>query len=102
MVNLHGSLDETPEDGIYETQKLVISSKDMPTKDWIKTRIFASMTEFLFFNKILQIPIMLLYAKHPSISYKNIFQKFSEVNDEINFTPYSAHSSSSESTAGTP
>ena len=53
IVNLHGSLDETPVDGIYETQKLVISSKDMPTKDWIKTRIFASMTEFLFFNKIL-------------------------------------------------
>ena len=26
IVNMHGSLDETPEDGIYETQKLVIST----------------------------------------------------------------------------
>ena len=85
IVNMHGSLDETPSDGIIETQKLVISTKDMPKKDWLKTRIFASMSEFLFFNKILQIPILLLYAKHPSISYKKIIQKFIEINDSIKF-----------------
>ena len=30
IVNMHGSLDETPADGIHETQELVISTKDMP------------------------------------------------------------------------
>ena len=85
IVNIHGSLDETPKDGIFETQKLVISSKDMPIRDWIKTRIYASTSEFLYFNKILQIPCLLVYAKHPNISYKNIFEKFIEINDENNF-----------------
>ena len=82
IVNMHGSLDETPSDGILETQKLVISTKDMPIKDWKKTRIFSSTSEFLFFNKILQIPIFLIYTKHKSLSFKNIFEKFIEINDE--------------------
>lgn len=85
IVNIHGSLDETPKDGIFESQKLVISSKDMPIEDWVKTRIYASTSEFLYFNKILQIPCLFVYAKHPNISYKNIFEKFIEINDENNF-----------------
>ena len=82
IVNMHGSLDETPSDGILETQKLVISTKDMSIKDWKKTRIFSSTTEFLFFNKILQVPIFLIRAKHKNISFKDIFEKFIEINDE--------------------
>ncbi len=85
IVNMHGSLDETPADNIYETQELVISTKDMPLNDWKKTRIFASTVEFLFFNKILQIPLLLLYAKHPDISFKLIFEKFAEIQNDKNF-----------------
>ena len=85
IVNMHGSLDETPEDNIYETQDLVISTKDMPENDWKKTRVFASTVEFLFFNKILQIPLLLLYAKHPNISFKLIFEKFIEIEDDKNY-----------------
>ena len=85
IVNMHGSLDETPEDNIYEKQELVISTKDMPTKDWLKTRVYASAVEFLFFNKILQIPLLILYANHPNISFKLMFEKFIEINDKVNF-----------------
>ncbi len=85
IVNMHGSLDETPADNIYETQELVISTIDMPREDWVKTRIFASTVEFLFFNKILQIPLLLLYAKHPNISFKLIFEEFIKINDKENF-----------------
>ena len=38
IVNMHGSLDDEPEDGVKESQEMVISTKDMPTPDWIKTR----------------------------------------------------------------
>lgn len=85
IVNMHGSLDETPDDGIYETQELVISTKDMPKNDWIKTRIYASTTEFLFFNKILQIPIFIAFAKISNLSFKNIFEKFISVKDKNKF-----------------
>ena len=60
IVNMHGSLDDEPEDGVKESQEMVISTKDMPTPDWIKTRTFATITEFYYFNKMLQIPILLI------------------------------------------
>ena len=85
IVNQHGSLDETPADKIYETQEFVISTKDMPKDDWIKTRMFASMSEFLYFNKILQIPSMLLYALHSNCSYKTIFERFLKIDNQKDF-----------------
>ena len=85
IVNQHGSLDETPADKIFETQEFVISTKDMPKDDWIKTRIFASTSEFLYFNKILQLPSMLVYALHSNCSYKTIFEKFMEIDDAKEF-----------------
>ena len=39
IVNVHGSLDETPEDNINESQQLVISTKSLPYDDWKKTRV---------------------------------------------------------------
>jgi len=75
IVNIHGSLDETPDDGITEKQQLVISTRTMNLQDWKKTRIYASVSEFLFFNKLLQIPFLYLcYEKH--ISFKELFEKF--------------------------
>ena len=75
IVNIHGSLDETPEDGITEKQQLVISTKTMNLQNWKKTRIYASVSEFLFFNKLLQIPFLYLcYEKN--ISFKELFEKF--------------------------
>ncbi len=90
IVNQHGSLDETPADNIFETQEFVISTKDMPKDDWIKTRTFASTSEFLYFNKILQVPSMLIYALHPNCSYKTIFEKFMNVNNEEDFPAITA------------
>ena len=48
IVNPHGSLDETPEDGILEEQELVISTKNLSKENWIKTKVYASISEFLF------------------------------------------------------
>ena len=58
IVNVHGSLDETPEDNITESQQLVISTRTLPFKDWKKMRVYASISEFLYFNKIVQIPLL--------------------------------------------
>ena len=75
IVNAHGTLDETPADGIYETQELVISTKSLPRDKWIDTRVYASMSEFLYFNKLLQIPLLLVH-KICNVSFRNLFETF--------------------------
>jgi radical SAM superfamily enzyme YgiQ (UPF0313 family) len=84
IVNMHGSLEDEPEDGINESQEMVISTKDMPKEDWIKTRSFATLAEFYYFNKILQIPILLI-NKLTKIKFSDIFQHFYSVRDELNY-----------------
>ena len=73
IVSIHGSLDERPADGIYEKQKLVISTNTMPTLDWIKTRTYASISEFFYFNKVLQIPLLFEH-KFNKKSFKILFE----------------------------
>ncbi len=75
IVNAHGTLDEMPEDGIYETQELVISTNSLPENKWIDTRVYASMSEFLYFNKLLQIPLLLIH-KICKVSFKELFETF--------------------------
>ena len=75
IVNVHGSLDETPSDGIHEKQKLVISTSSMNTDQWKLTRVYASTSEFLYFNKLLQIPFLFLNVEK-KIKFKDLFEKF--------------------------
>ncbi len=84
IVNPHGSLDETPEDGIFEKQELVISTKNLNKQDWIKTRIYASISEFFYFNKILQIPIIFLH-KLEKISFEEIFLDLMKLKDNSKY-----------------
>ena len=85
IVNMHGSLDDEPEDGVKESQEMVISTKDMPTPDWIKTRTFATITEFYYFNKMLLKNSILLINKLTKIKFSSIFESFHSINDEKNF-----------------
>jgi hypothetical protein len=77
IVNLHGVCEELPLDGIDETQELVISHSTCNLSDWKKTRIFSSLIEFLYFSKVLQIP--LLYANvELGFSYNKLIELFIE------------------------
>jgi radical SAM superfamily enzyme YgiQ (UPF0313 family) len=78
IVNVHGSLEETPEDDIFETQKLVISSRSLPFEDWKKTRVYASVAEFLYFNKLVQIPFLILNNLE-KCSFKDLFEHFMSI-----------------------
>ena len=89
IVNPHGSLDETPEDGILEEQELVISTKDLSKDDWIKTRVYASISEFFYFNKILQIPILFLH-KLTNKSIRQIFEDLIDLKDNKKFPTLSS------------
>ena len=45
---------------VNELQEIVISSASMSATEWKKTCVYAWMTAFLFYNKLLQIPLVLL------------------------------------------
>ncbi len=59
VVNGYGENIEH-EDDVQEYQHLVVSTKTMPRDDWRRTRVFAWMTDFLHFDKMLQIPMVVI------------------------------------------
>ena len=81
IVNPHGSLDEIPGDGIYEKQELVISTKNLSIENWKKTRVYASVSEFFYFNKVMQIPILFL-NKLLGLSFKKIFEDLMDAKND--------------------
>jgi len=71
MVSHHTSIDLDNE--IPETQTLVVGTKSMPKQDWVKTRSFCWMTSLLYFDKLLQIPFVILNKAY-SISYRHLIE----------------------------
>ena len=61
LINFWAIIDITQQyyDDVDEEQELVVSHKDMDCEEWIKIRSFASAVEFYYYNKMLQIPLML-------------------------------------------
>lgn len=59
IINTHGK-KMTSISGIDEWQVLVVGTSTMPGEIWLKTRIFCWATGLFYFNKLLQIPMILL------------------------------------------
>ncbi len=76
VVNIHGSLAEEKEE-IFENQQLVIATNSTPKKDWVRTRAFCWMSALLHFDKILQIPLIIIHETC-SVSYRELIEIFSE------------------------
>lgn len=74
IINMHGSLSNTEE--VQEMQQLVIATNSMSREDWVKTRAFSWMTSFLHFDKIIQIPFILLH-KLGRMTYRELVEGFS-------------------------
>lgn len=76
IINVHGSLQESPEE-IYEIQEMVIATAAMPRKDWVRARAFSWMAGFLHFDKIMQIPFLLMH-EIAGANYREMVELFSE------------------------
>jgi radical SAM superfamily enzyme YgiQ (UPF0313 family) len=77
ILNIHG-FNEGSEDGIEEVQDLVVATKAMPRDQWRKVRAFSWMTGLLHFNKLLQIPLIML-NRQTGIPYHEVIETFMEV-----------------------
>ncbi|MDP6503372.1 MAG: cobalamin-dependent protein, partial [Planctomycetota bacterium] len=75
IINIHGALDDS-ENEITEYQDLVIATSSMPGEDWIRTRAFCWMAALLHFDKVFQVPSVLL-REIAGIPYNELFELFS-------------------------
>lgn len=69
----HGSIEE--EEEVDETQRLVVGTESMPKEDWVKARVFSWLVSVLFFDKLLQIPLIFVNRIYKE-SYKDLFDLF--------------------------
>ncbi len=76
IVNIHGKIDD-PENTVPELQQLVVGTHSMPKEEWVRTRAFGWMIGLLHFNKILQIPLMVLHEEY-GLSYRELVEFFLE------------------------
>lgn len=73
LINIHGSLSDVDE--IQETQQLVVGTDSMPKSDWVKARVFGWITSLLHFDKLLQIPFIVLHNVY-SVSFRELIDIF--------------------------
>ncbi|MDP3730932.1 MAG: radical SAM protein, partial [bacterium] len=78
IINIHGTKKEIEND-VPELENTVIATASMPRKDWIRARAFSWTVGFLHFDKILQIPLVLMHEL-TGISYRDLIEFFSEGN----------------------
>lgn len=74
IINIHGYLNDDANE-VQETQDLVIATDSMPEEDWVKTRAFAWMAALLHFDKIMQMPFILLHETC-AVSYRDLIEVF--------------------------
>jgi radical SAM superfamily enzyme YgiQ (UPF0313 family) len=79
IINIHGKLEHN-EDDISEIQELVIATDSMPLEDWRRTRSFCWMTALLYFDKVLQIPMMLAH-EIGGLSTRTLIEAFLDVEE---------------------
>jgi radical SAM superfamily enzyme YgiQ (UPF0313 family) len=76
VVYIRGSINQI-EDEFIEMQELVIGNNDLPKQDWVRARSFAWICNLLHFNKLIQIPLIIL-NKFSLCNYRELFELFSE------------------------
>jgi tRNA A37 methylthiotransferase MiaB len=74
IINIHGTVED---EEISEEQLLVIATAAMPREQWVRTRAFCWMTAFLYFDKVLQIPLTVVRACC-SVEYRDLLELFNE------------------------
>ncbi len=77
IINIHGERIVL-EDDMPEYQELITCTASTPLEDWRKTRAFGWMAAFLHFDKIMQIPLMVVH-ENTGTPYGEVFETFLDV-----------------------
>ncbi|KAF0126468.1 MAG: cobalamin B12-binding domain protein [Elusimicrobia bacterium] len=74
LANRYGRHSRDAEE-VLEYQDLVVATAAMPAEDWVRAMTFAWLASFLHFDKLLQLPSVLLNAE-AGVRYRAIFEAF--------------------------
>lgn len=74
IINIHGSRLHLDDD-VAEIQQMVVATATLPPADWRRVRALGSMTAFLHFDKLLQIPLIVAH-EIAGLSYRALFEAF--------------------------
>jgi hypothetical protein len=77
MINVHGRRESTAT-RLMEYQTLVVGTNTMPPSEWLRARVYCWLVNFVFFNKLLQMPIIFL-NQYYGIDYAKIFEVFVDI-----------------------
>lgn len=75
--NLYAESTTLKQQEVYEKQEMVIATHSLPLSDWKRMRILAWWTQLLYFQKVLQIPMVLIRTQ-TGLSYGEMLQWFAE------------------------
>lgn len=75
IVTNHTSLFNKEDESTQELQQLTVATDSMPSGDWVKTRAYCYMVSLLYFDKILQIPLI-ISKQLSKIKYREFFEAF--------------------------
>ncbi|QWR77049.1 B12-binding domain-containing radical SAM protein [Candidatus Magnetomonas plexicatena] len=75
IINFHGGLTTDSVTERAETQKIVVGTNTMPPADWLKVRAFGWITALIYFDKLLQIPLLMLHKRY-GVRFKDILEGF--------------------------
>ncbi len=75
LINIHGSISSDSEK--EEKQRLVVGTNTMLENDWVRTRIFGWISALLHFDKLLQIPFILLNKVYHT-SFRELIEIFTD------------------------
>lgn len=77
IINIHGRLEALGDD-VPEVQMLVVATNSLPRDDWRRVRAVCWMTAFLYFDKILQLPMMVMHHL-TGVSHRRMVETFMEI-----------------------
>jgi len=80
VVNIHGSLASTDND-IIERQELVVATHSLSREEWVEMRLFSWTCALLYYNKILQIPLLLLNRLY-RVPFSDLIEGFMNADEE--------------------
>lgn len=74
IVNTHGVAEDYG-DEICEVQELVLGTAAMPRQEWKESYRFGWMANFLYYTKVIQIPLLIAY-KHVGLGMREMIDHF--------------------------
>lgn len=81
IIHHHDDVETREKQEVKEYIDTVITTNSMPKADWVKTKCFAWMAEFLHFDRLLQI-VMILMAEAYEVPYRELFEAFLNAKDD--------------------